>query len=67
MRKLDLPVSDGSEEQLTDKENWVSKQKWPESDVSSPEEFEPWTTSPPPAHGRDEDDDEEDDDEEDDE
>ena len=49
MRKMDLAVSDGSEEQITDKENWVSKQKWPESDVSSAEEFEPWTTSPPSA------------------
>ena len=59
MRKMDLPVSDGSEEQLTDKESWVSKQKWPESDVSSAEDPEP---SPPPAHDDDDDDDEEDDD-----
>ena len=61
MRKLDLPVSDGSEEQLTDKENWVSKQKWPESDVSSAEDPEP---SPPPAHGDDDDEEEDDDDDE---
>ena len=64
MRKLDLPVSDGSEEQLTDKENWVSKQKWPESDVSSAEEPEPWNRCPPPAHGDDEEEDDDDDEEE---
>jgi hypothetical protein len=60
MRKLDVPVSDGSEERITDKEAWVSKQKWPESDESSAEEFEPWTTSPPPAHDNDDDDDDDD-------
>ena len=37
------------------KEEWVSKQKCLESDESSAEEFEPWTTSPPAAHGNDED------------
>ena len=57
MRKLDVSVSDGSEERITDKEEWVSKHKWPESDKSSAEEFEPWTTSPPPAHDNDDDDD----------
>ena len=62
MRKMDLEVSDGSEGKITDRKNWVSKQKWPESDVSSAEEFEPWTTSPPPTHGNDEDNDEDDDD-----
>ena len=42
MKKLDIPVSDGSEGQITDKEKWVSKQKWPES---SSDEY----NSPSPA------------------
>ena len=60
MRKLDVPVSDGSEDRITDKEAWVSKQKWPESDESFAEEFEQWTASPPPAHDNDEDDNDDD-------
>ena len=59
MKKLDLPISDGSEGKITDKETRVSKQKWLEFDESA-EEHEPWTTSPPSAHGNDEDDDEDD-------
>ena len=59
VKKLDIPVSDGSEGQITDKEKWVSKQKWPESDPSSAEEY----NSPPPAHDDDEEEDDEDDEE----
>ena len=51
MRKLNIPVSNGSEGQITDKEQWVSNQKWPESSTDD-------NISPPPAH---EDDEEEDD------
>ena len=52
MKKLDIPVSSGSEGQITPKENWVSKQKWPESSTDG-------SNSPPPAHDDDEDEDDE--------
>ena len=42
MKKLNIPVSSGSEGQITPKENWVSKQKWPESSTDG-------SNSPPPA------------------
>ena len=59
MQKMGLDTYDGSEGKITDRENWVSKQKWPESDD---EEIEPWNNSPPPAHANDEDNDEDEDD-----
>ena len=56
MRKLDIPVSSGSEGRITPKEQWVSKQRWPESSNDS-------GSSQPPARD-DEDEDEDDEDEE---
>ena len=51
MRKLDITVSSGSEEQITPKAVWVSKQQWPESSNDG-------SDSPPPAQDDDDDDDE---------
>jgi len=49
MRHFNLPVSDGSQDQITPKEEWVSGQRWSSSDDATPVEHGPSssTTFPP--------------------
>ena len=65
MTHMGLEVSDGSENVITPREEWISKHKWSSSEDSIPEAHEPWSRSPPTrTQGDDEDEDEDDDEEE---
>ena len=68
MTHMGLEVSEGSENVITPREEWISKHKWSSSEDSIPEAHEPWTRSSPiRSQGDDEDEDEDDDEEEEDE
>jgi hypothetical protein len=47
MTHMGLEVSDGSENVITPREEWISKHKWSSSEDSIPEAHEPWSRSPP--------------------
>jgi len=61
MTHMGLEVSDGSENVITPREEWISKHKWSSSEDSIPEAHEPWSRSPPTrTQGDDKDEDEDD-------